>query len=257
MNATAPVSRFRITPSGVGAFALALALHGLWWFTLARTWHPNLRPESHPTSPALTYLPASSAMSEARHLGSPVLFALPSELGFSGRSGQGLDRAPDALRIAAGEPVLLAQAPSANPAPVFLRSLEQVVASAPSRALPPPEAARAFAVPAGTTGFVLRVYWPDGTPAVRGGLPGAGVLAAVLQDRPWELGAVLEFDAQGGVRHVFIEKPTSSRERNEAVSRALRAVRIDSGGRESRSRVVVQYDQDAGPRAPAGGAGRP
>lgn len=257
MSTPAPAARYRITPSGLGAFALAVALHGAWWFALARTWHPHLSPASTTAAPAMVYLPDSASMAEARSLGSPVLFALPSELGFSGRSGHGLDRAPNALRAAAGEPVLLARTTSATPPPVFLRSLEEVVTSAVPSVVLRPESARTFATPAGTTGFVLRVYWPDGAPAVRGGLPGAGVLAAVLQDRPWELGAVLEFDALGGVRHVLIEKPTLSRERNEAVARALRAIRIDGGGQESRTRVVVQYDQDAGPRAPAGGAGRP
>ena len=79
----------------------------------------------------------------------------------------------------------------------------------------------------------------------------------MLQDRPWEVAALLEFDAQGSVRHVFLEKPTPMRERNEFLARTLRAIRIENGGVETRARLVVQYDQDGVSRTLGAGGGRP
>ena len=257
MNKSATGFRFRIRPSALAAFALAALLHAIWWYTLARPWTLDLAPTPLTPSPRLTYLPESTARSAARLIGSPVLFALPTPVGFSGDDRRSLDRAPAALQGARREPLLLERSATRDAPPDFLRSLTQTVSVAEEEPAWIPPSTRTFATPAGATGFVVRIYWPDGAPAIRGGLPGAGVLAPVLQDRPWELGAMLVFDERGDVRHVFIEKPTPSRDRNEALARALRGIRIDGGGRESRTRVVVQYDQDAGPRAPAGGAVRP
>lgn len=257
MNTAATEARFRIRPGALAALGLALLLHAAWWYTLARSWSLDITPVPVTPSPRLILLPEATAHSDARIMGSPVLFALPSPVGFSSDDRHSLDRAPAALAGARPPPLLLGRTPGLAAPPDFLRSLTQTVSLAASEPVWNPPSTRTFATPAGATGFVVRIYWPDGAPAIRGGLPGAGVLAPVLQDRPWELGAVLVFDDRGDVRNVFIEKPTPSRDRNEAVARALRAIRIDGGGRESRTRVVVQYDQDAGPRAPAGGAVRP
>lgn len=249
--------RGRIRPGALAAFGLALLLHAGWWFAWGRSWTLDFTPVPLAEHPRLAYLPPTPLQAEARLLGSPALFALPHAVGFSGDENRGRDRAPSALQVAPRDPRLLARPGDKPPAPDYLRSLRQTVVETGTELPWTPTATRAFSTPAGATGFVVRVYWPDGAPAVRGGLPGAGVLAPVLQDKPWELAAMLVFDEQGGVRNVFIEKPTTSRERNEAITRALRAVRIDSGGQESRARVVVQYDQDGGPKAPAGGAVRP
>ena len=236
----------RISRSICAAGALALALHGAWWYFLARPWTvaaPPLRPVD---APGMTLLPSSYVRSDAHLLGSPVLFALPSVFGFSGQVGREVDRAPAVLHAPPRQPVLLERDPAGEPAPDFLRGLGQTVTGPGVGSTWVPPVTPAFASPAGATGFVVRVYWPDGPPAVQSGLPGAGVLAPLLKDQAWELAAMLIFDAQGGVRHVFIEKTTTSRERTEAVARALRDLRITPAGQESRSRVVVQYDQDAG-----------
>lgn len=255
-TATLPTSR-RISRSIWAAGALALALHGAWWYFLARSWTVAAPPLLPADAPRMTLLPSSYARSDVHLLGSPVLFALPSGFGFSGQVGREVDRAPAVLQPPPRHPVLLERDSAGAPAPDFLRSLGQTVTGPGSGRTWVSPVHPAFASPVGATGFVVRVYWPDGPPPVLGGLPGAGVLAPVLKDQAWEIGAMLIFDAQGGVRHVFMEKTTTSRERTDFVVRALRDLRITPAGQESRSRVVVQYDQDAGPRAPAGGAVRP
>ncbi len=251
----------RCCPSGslLVAAALALLLHGAWYFLWARPWTPSGTAPRAVEAPRFTYLTAaqSGRIEEERRLGSPVLFALPSAQGFSGNPAASAP-IPAALRTASSETVALTRTLAREDGGNYLRRLDQTVgATAPA---PPATAAtthRAFTTATGSTGFVVRLYWPDGAPSVRAGLPGAGVLAPVLKDRPWELTAVLEFDALGSVQHVFIEKPTSLRERNEFVARTLRAIRIESGGVESRVRVLVQYDQDGGSRTLTRGAVQP
>ena len=253
MSSLAPSRPSLFSASALAAGVVALALNGAWWYFLARPWSPAVPLAPVAESPRMTYLPGLAR--EARALGSPVLFALPSAAGFSG--GLRVPPVPQALRVTGGEPVLLARSSVPASAGHYLPELGQLVTGTNRAPAWRPGADRVFTALAGSTSFAVRVYWPDGAPVVRSGLPGAGVLAPVLQDRPWELGALLEFDGQGGVQHVFIEKPTTSRERNDTLVRALRAIRIDNGGQPTRSRVVVQYEQEAGARPPAGAAAKP
>ena len=257
MNEVAEVRRFRVTRSGLAATGLAFALHGIWWYLAASPDGPAHAPVPVLPVASLVYVPDPASMEDARALGSPVLFALPTGLGFSGEARAESRAAPSGLRGAESWPVLMDPASVPQGTDDFLPPLDQVVVRTPSSFSALPEVSRTFNLPTGSTGFVLRIYWPDGTPSLRGGLPGAGVLAPVLKDRPWELGALLEFDDQGTVRHVFLEKPTPDRDRNEVVARALRALRVDSGGQESRVRVVVQYEQDVAGRTLSAGARRP
>lgn len=257
MSPGTPAARPGFSRSAWVAGAVALALHGVWWYFLARSWTVSTTPWLTPVSPSVSLLPSSYVHSDPHHVGSPLLFALPSQLGFSGQSNPQVGGTPAALQAPPRRAVLLNRGSTSEAGFDFLRDLTQTVAATLSLPVTVPSVARTLTLPAGTTGFVVRVYWPDGSPAVRSGLPGAGVLAPLLQDRPWELGAMLIFDAQGGVRNVFVERTTTSRERTEAVVRALRDIRIEPTGQEERTRVVVHYDQDAGPRAPAGGVARP
>lgn len=240
------------------AAALALLAHGGWFYFYARPWTPETSPAAVVEAPRLTYLAAAqhSAIQEERLLGSPVLFALPSPQGFSGKNPAALSVTPSSMRAAGGESLLLARSDVPAPSPDFLRPLAQTVAQPGELEFSGVEPRAEVGRP-GSTGFAVRVYWPDGAPSVRSGLPGAGVLAPVLKDRPWDLVALLEFDEQGGVRHVFLEKPTADRERNEFLARTLRGLRIDPAGAQTWARLALQYEQDSASRILGAGANRP
>ena len=108
----------------------------------------------------------------------------------------------------------------------------------------------AFASAGQTTGYVLRVQWVDGPPRLQGAGVNTRDLAPYLEQRPWQATAVLQFDEFGTVRSVFLEEATSSRERNEAVVRALRRLRVAPGDRPAPlARVQLQYDQSGLPQA--------
>ncbi len=260
MSEQAPPPRPR-EPGYLGlAVALALLTHGGWFYFYALPWTPETSASVAVAPPRLTYLSAAqrSAIQEERIVGSPVLFALPSPQGFSGKDPAALSHSPSSMRAANPEALLLDRSEVSAPGPDFLRPLEQTMDQRPSgpRDFSGVEPRPAPARP-GSTGFAVRVYWPDGAPTVRSGMPGAGLLAPVLKDRPWDLVALLEFDEQGGVRHVFLEKPTPDRERNEFLARTLRGLRIDPAGAQTWARLALQYEQDSASRILGAGANRP
>lgn len=241
-------------PGYLVAFAVAAALHAWWWMESARPWRPDLAPRVLREAPRLSYLGLEASRPDpgAADLWSPVLFALPSSAGFSPRADRVSLSPRNALRAGPGESALLDEGalPTA-PAPGFLRSLQETVA-----ALPPPldlaPEEPAFASAGQATGYVLRVQWVDGPPHLQGAGVNTRDLAPYLEQRPWQATAVLQFDEFGTVRSVFLEEATSSRERNEAVVRALRRLRVAPGERPAPlARVQLQYDQTGLPPSAA------
>ena len=255
-----PRVRSLLTPGTAFLALLVAGLHLAWLAYAAHSWNP---PTPAPTASEpprmilLDYLPSAPELG-ARELGSPVLFAFPSAPGFSGIARASRTHVPSVLQADGSEPVLLdGPVRDAGPAAAAAaQELPHLLASASAAPAAPPADAPVFSAAPGSTGFVLQVYWPDGLPAVRSGLPGAGLLAPVLKDRAWELAALLVFDATGMVQNIFLEKPTSQRERNDTVIRALRQLRIEPPGAEVRARIALVYDQGAPLRTPPGaGAG--
>jgi hypothetical protein len=236
----------------VAAGALALALHGAWWW-YARNWTTPVASIGSATSARLQWWPpAEPDAAPAQLLWSPVLFALPSEVGFS-RSGVGPDAPPRPSLRANRERAVLLDAPAgpAFPLPDYLPSVEDTVRAhvwdwAPTAGGP------VFDLAGRTTGFVLRVSWPDGQPALRASGVGLEALAPWLDEKPWEALAYLQFSEQGTVRSVFLEKATASRDRNEALARGLRRLRVDPSERPFACRVLLQYDRvaQAAPESP-------
>ncbi len=222
--------------------ALSVLMVGLWARWMAVSCH-DISPSSVPVG-AFRVRSVAAAVDRQATLpaGSPVLFSLPTSAGFSSRPTP-VGRSSDVVTAPAGPLPLLDRPPArqggAARSPVDGASL----------ALDVEPAERVFNGVVAGTSFALRVFWPDGAPRVRSGLPGAGELAAYLGDKPWELGAVVAFDAGGEASHVFLERPTMSRERNEQVGRALHRLRIDPPeGQPSRVRLVLRYEQEAAPR---------
>lgn len=245
--------------SWIVSFLLAVGLHAFWLWAVH--W-PAMLPSAAAAAagPRLLYVGgASAAMPDAqlqRDLWSPVLFALPSEVGFSPREGAGVLPARPSLQGPPPSGVLLARASAPTKEPVRpLPSLIATVAATDERLdFPPSEPV--FPVAGETTGFTLHVWWPDGEPDLRGG---GGTspreLAAWLDERPWEAQALITFDPQGSASTVFLERPTQVRERNEAIARGLRKLRVAPAAEARTVRVMLQYEQEIlpAPRGPPPG----
>ncbi|MBN1267980.1 MAG: hypothetical protein JXB04_00180 [Kiritimatiellae bacterium] len=220
--------------------ALAIAWHGLWWAVLApaparaRGWLPR--------APKVVFAPGEAhedPEGDPRAVWSPILFSLPTPVGFSRpiMTGAGSVRPP--LTAPHNPAVYLersATVPDAAPALRRERLEDQV-----GRVLDevrfdlldaPPFRLRGAHGAAGPN-----VEFIDGLSAAdfeRADLP-AGELQSTAA---WEALAYLEVDAQGRLVQVLIERPTDSTARNEALARALRRW-TPAAGRGARSGKVI------------------
>ncbi len=227
------------------ALLAGLALYAAGAGLLDRTWPPALaaRPAAAPLRFAFhsdeTGMPGASAWDrDPRALWSPVLFALPSEAGFS-PAWSARRKSPSPLLSERAPPVLLLDRNQAGAAPagpadrtggeiarLFARRWTALAA------LEEPFARWA------PTSVAVEVAWPDGAPELTGGLPLAIEPPPGRDEKPWEAAASVFFDETGEPRGVFLEHSTAGRERNESLVRALRRLRA-APGRAAGHRVAV------------------
>ena len=169
---------------------------------------------------------------DPRALWSPVLFALPTAVGFSpDRTRQGA-RAPAVAGVPPAGDLLLGRNPRPEPgpapAPLHGRTPMEIADLQERRWAAIPAPADPFSI-ASHTNSLLHVEWPDGSPEFLAGVPLGLQPPPLAGERGWEVSALLYFNDGGEVRSVFIEQSTAPRERGESVQRALRRLRIVPG----------------------------
>jgi hypothetical protein len=116
---------------------------------------------------------------------------------------------------------------------------------------------RAVAVPAfaprkSSTNITLHILWTDQRGVPRYQSVDVGGAEPWVDRKPWDAQAVLELDAQGSVTHVFLEKPTTSKDRNAALVRILSALNMGPHDMARFGRVIVRSEGVAAVEAPAG-----
>ena len=184
---------------------------------------------------------------------SPVLFSLPTPMGFSRSvvSGDAVLRPP--LQRTQSAPVLLPRpAPADNtpmipaPADVFARR----AADAPPLVIIEPPA---FAGVLAATGRTWQVV-------LSGGLVEARWQAQPLPKAPagdggdlWEAGAQIEFNRAGVVQHVWLETPTASSNLNAQLVRALLEWRCAPAAAPRAGSVIVRTVGGVPAQPPAAG----
>lgn len=227
------------------ALSAAVLLYAAGAWLLHRTWPPALaaRPAPEPLQFAFQSddagMPGASAWDrDPRALWSPVLFALPSEAGFSPARHK-RQRNPSPLLSERAPPTLLLDRSPASPASVVLteRTGAEVARLLAHRwvAIAAPNEPFAQLVPTST---VLNVAWPDGAPEVTGGLPLSIDPPLAQDEKPWEVMAIVQFAETGEPRSVFLDQTTAGRDRNDSLVRALRLLRI-APGRAASHRVAL------------------
>lgn len=230
----------------LAAILIGVLLHGLFFYMV--------RPAPVPLSltrltPPSTYFSVSSqadgtaVASEVRTIWSPVVFSLPSGMGFS----RELHQQDVRTRLSFTQEVETEQFLQVEPAGyrgdglMIPRDL-MVTSGAHVPGLPeiaPADPARKPTAP--------RVYV---APELKSRLEGGIVLPPVLnQDfsAPWEVRASVSVSEQGLVRHVFLEKPLDEPTLNQQVLQLLYGLRFKSG--ESIEGSIELYS----PRSTAGG----
>lgn len=244
-----------------GGVLLTALFHAGMFFLVQGTWPPVLRARGAPFVSRLAYqtdspsgLGASAWDADPRALGSPVLFALPTDVGFSPSPRARAQVPPPMSREAASASLWLDRLPT--PAPV----------SGPLRARTEPEveglwAGRWIGLPlpgdpfttAVATSAVLQVEWPEGAPDIVAGLPLELNPPPGGDEKSWNVTATIYFTEMGDARNVFIEDTTAGGERSAALSLALYRLRI-APGHAVNTRVKLYLDRAAPLPVADGGA---
>jgi hypothetical protein len=243
--------RFRLVVAA-SVFVVVL-VHALWLGVASRAITlPSAPVLPRPSVPVVSYLGASerdarNLASDVRQIRSPVLFALPTPVGFSG----------PLLSDAGGLPP-----PSMLPDdPPRMRQLEQPFVAAPfgasrrtltqltevPRALPVPrpydegnDVARLGLV----SNHAFMVYWMDRPDQAPESIPASG--SAVWAGRSaWDMVLFVCFDDGGLITQVMVEKPSPYQDVTAAVLRIARGMVFGSPMHGDCGRLVVVYQPAA------------
>jgi hypothetical protein len=216
-------------PLLVLAIGLSVTLHLLLFMAVRPASGSGL--SGRPVPPKTHYLAAAlpaerGGTEDIRTLWSPVLFSLPSEMGFS----RDLLQEKLSTRLTFRQPDDTERFLALDTAPHYSSMLlhpEELLMTAGGQPFPEPPARE---LPSGTgLSAPRRIYIG---PALKERLVGGIVLPPEL-NRPaetaWEIRADISISGEGDVRHVFLEQPHESPELNGYVIQMLHGLRFKSG----------------------------
>ncbi|MCZ7592923.1 MAG: hypothetical protein M5U15_12645 [Kiritimatiellae bacterium] len=244
-----------------GGVLLTVLFHAGVFFIVQETWPPVLRARAAPFVPRLLHqadlpsgLGASAWDADPRALGSPVLFALPTDVGFSPSLRARTQALPPMAREATSASLWLDRLPRAAPvsAPLHGRTQPEVEGLWAGRWIGLPLPDDPFTARFGTS-VVLQVEWPEGDPGIVAGLPLELKPPPDSDEKSWDVTATIYFTELGNARNVFIERTTAGTERSAAVSLALYRLRI-APGHAINVRVKLYLDRAAPLPVADGGA---
>lgn len=210
--------------------ALGVGLAAAWyaWILFGLDPAPPPEPRARARPAPVTYMPVEAAgmpdRPDVRAIWSPVLFSLPTAVGFSRGAPSGPVARPP-LDPPAEPPPLLAlrpQTPARTPVPLAPVPLPAYV--------PPPPRPPA---PAGTTMTPL-----EGAVPADAGFP---VAPEARGDRAWEAEAQVDFGEDGLPRHAFVESADASSGVRGEIARGLHRWRRPAGGSAGRVRVRLVH----------------
>ena len=212
----------------VMATGMALSLH-LLLFVAVEPSRGNAADRPAPP-PRTRYLPSSSGEtadleSDVRTVRSPVVFSLPSAMGFT----QELLNNDVRTKLSFLQPVKTEHFLEGETGPQYagewLSPLELMISSRKKRPSLPVVVVDSEPLRMAATRVVL-------APELKSRLVGGIVLPPELNgsvERPWEVHASISVSEQGAVRHILLKKPLESPERNQQVLRLLYSLRFKAG----------------------------
>jgi hypothetical protein len=235
------------------------------WAVLLNPASPRA-PRAAPPVPRVVYLPAESetltptgATAEARMLWSPVLFSLPTSLGFSRDALTNEVRMRPPLGQYGGFTNFLERtthdAPVLEPLPSA--DLRQAAAGTPEVVAMPDSESPAFDLVSASTSALFQVMLLDGLAGRRFAEARLPVHPWVNGAKPWEAVAYLELDGGGRVVHAFIENPSPSETLNARLAQVLRGWRLAEPGSADSGRVVFRNKGRTPESAGPAGEGAP
>lgn len=207
---------------------LAVPLAGVWFLLWGLLWQPE-EYVPHPNTPH--FLPharylsmrrdapgAGEGQQDLRVMWSPVLFALPTPMGFSRTSATGEGRDHPRVQRPSVEPLLLQPAPVAAGAPVVPVPAAPAFNDGVNFRLAGPAPIFA-AVPPPTNSLAL--VWLGGLAQAQALEKTLPALPPALVAEAWSILAHIEVNREGGVQHVFLDPPSASADFNAQLVQAL------------------------------------
>jgi len=222
------------------AVAIAVPMH-LLLFALARP--PAVASVAPPVPPATRYLfqGTENEGTAVRVINSPVVFSLPSSMGFSSELRDGDVQTSLTFSKKAPSERFLEVDASAMDSATHLDSQGLMLSASKSTA---PQLPVGIFQPLEPRAAAPRVVL---VPELEKRLKDAVVLAAGLNEKvskPWEVRASVSVSEQGVVRHVFLDRPLESAPRNQQVLQLLYGLRFTPGS--AMEGVVTIYSPEAG-----------
>lgn len=199
-------------------------------------------------SPSVSYLGAPPATSgriaegaDIRAIRSPAVFSLPTAVGFTREILEQTPGTPPPVRVAEAPPPLLARSDvRALDRPTDARRLT-VSVRAPDQGVSAPRRPT-FAPREPDTNLVLHLIWLDGLDTARTATLPVKPESSWDDAKPWEASAVVDVGQDGIVRHVFLDRPTESQQRNVEITLAIRRYRFPPAGADRSGRLVVRFN---------------
>lgn len=246
----------------IWAILIGLAWHAGWALLLIP--RPSPPRTARVAIPALSFLPGPAGLhdgadsgGEARTVWSPVLFALPSAVGFSRPMlQQELDLRPPLDPPSKSVMFLKRAESSAAAAATPGTPLADLVAQALQGAGVLPESSPAFSILPHTPSHGLVDI--ELSPSLKGAEPRELPRLEVRRlpaNKPWEAVAYVVISASGEMERVLLEEPTPSARWNDLLVRALWQLRFDDLADERRGRITIRFagDTQQAAAAPEGG----
>jgi hypothetical protein len=225
---------------------MSIAFHAACAALLRATWTAPSGAAAAPPAARYVYWVQSNSGSapdawdsDPRALRSPILFALPTLVGFSpGRKR--ITETHSWLRIPGENNLLLERVfEEPNAQDLHARTRGEAIRLSRARWLALDEIEEPYHALLGTPSAV-HIEWVDATPD---GLAGVSIELnppPAVGERAWEASALLHISEAGEVVSVFLVKSTADRERNESIVRSLWTLRA-APGREGRYTVNLFY----------------
>lgn len=216
------------------------------WWVWSEAGKPR-KAEVKPVVAQMTWLPSSPVesagawQSDVRAISSPVLFALPTPLGFSrgALAVPGLTPAPAPVTTN----VLIESLPAPTSLVAQIERMTPGESAVAARSAVWPRDIEALA-PAARTDRAVVVSWQAGSTAAQRRVVSAGTNGVWADIQSWEIVARLELDRHGWAESVLLEKSSLITNRNAAVVQMLRTMNFAAAG-PGPARVVVRYEGGA------------
>jgi len=245
IEASRHADRRRLSVAWLVAFFFALGWHGIWWIWVGP--EPVQARIVMPDVPQVTYMPfteeEATGLADGKSIHtvwSPALFSLPTPVGFSRSVLTNAIGIRPPLAVPVGETRYLERKrEGARPVEIGVVDLDSSVSRALTNIVFVERREPVFGLPP-VTGVTVTVQLDAGLEGVRFSTMSVPVVPSDCAGRSWQAEAVIEADAQGRVRHAFLDSRSPCEAFNTSLVQTMRHWRVENPEGPVAGRVTVR-----------------